>query len=158
MKDIGLLHVDLDGNDYWIFKELDLSDISPAIIILEYNSLFGKERAITVPYSPDFSRFNHHFSGLYWGASLKSLVLLANSKGYSFVGSNTAGNNAYFIRNDLVPKQIKVKTTEEAHVTALYRESRDKHGQLSFLRDSQRIDLIRGLRVINVETNQEELF
>lgn len=53
-KEVGILHVDLDGNDYWIWKEINV--ISPIVVILEYNSIFGIDRAITIPYDKGFYR------------------------------------------------------------------------------------------------------
>ena len=97
--DLGLLHIDLDGNDYWIWKQID--KFAPRILILEYNSVFGSENSWTVPYQADFYRFNAHYSGLYWGASLPALVELSSAKGYDLVGCNSAGNNAYFVRKDV---------------------------------------------------------
>ena len=94
---IGLLHIDIDGMDYWIWEELSKT-LLPDIVILEYNSVFGKERNITVPYSSEFERFKEHHSGLYAGASLGALVSLSEKRGYDFVGCNSAGNNAYFIK------------------------------------------------------------
>ena len=48
-SNIGLLHIDLDGNDYWILNAIDMKKYSPDILILEYNSNFGAERQITIP-------------------------------------------------------------------------------------------------------------
>ena len=155
-EEIGLLHVDIDGNDYWIMKELDLSKISPAIIILEYNSVFGRERAVTIPYQANFYRFNAHYSGLYWGASLKALTLLMRERGYSLIGSNSAGNNAYFVRNDLLTETITAKPIEAVYVESKYRKSRNEKGQFSFLRGKERLSLIKGLPVINTENMKEE--
>ncbi len=38
---IGLFHIDLDGNDYHILEAIDLTEVNPSIIIMEYNSVFG---------------------------------------------------------------------------------------------------------------------
>jgi len=153
-KDIGLLHIDLDGNDYWILNEIDLTVIRPTILIMEYNSVFGKERGITVPYNPDFIRTNSHYSNLYWGASLRSLVLLAQDKGYGFIGCNTNGNNAYFIREDRIENsKLKKLTVEQGYVESRFRESRNKNYKLSFLRGSERYQAIKGLPVFDTEKN-----
>lgn len=85
--EIGLLSIDIDGNDYWVWQAIE--SVNPAIIVAEYNSVFGKERAVTVPYDASFYRTNKHFSNLYFGASLKALTLLANKKGYDLVGCNS---------------------------------------------------------------------
>jgi len=153
-KDIGLLHIDLDGNDYWIWKEINV--INPIILILEYNSVFGIERAITVPYKSDFIRAKEHYSNLYWGASLKALYHLSKEKGYTFIGCNSAGNNAYFIRNDKLNEKVKEISLEKGYVKSKYRESRDINGNKTFIGGDKRLEVIRGLPVINVEKNQLE--
>ena len=80
--EIGLLSVDIDGNDYWVWEQIDV--VQPAIVIVEYNSRFGSQRAVTVPYDPAFVREKAHFSCAYYGASLPALVALGRRKGYAF--------------------------------------------------------------------------
>ncbi|RZG49142.1 hypothetical protein [Acinetobacter wuhouensis] len=154
--DIGLLHIDLDGNDYYILDAIE--SVSPVILILEYNSLFGIDRPISIPYDEGFYRTNAHYSNLYWGASLKSLYDLANEKGYSFLGCNSAGNNSYFVRNDKLNGKISPITLEEGFVNSRYRESRNKKGELTFLNKSEQRDLIKGLKVFNTNTKKLEIF
>lgn len=45
--DIGLLSIDIDGNDYWVWEAID--GISPRIVLIEYNSLFGRHAEVTIP-------------------------------------------------------------------------------------------------------------
>ncbi len=98
--EIGLLSIDIDGNDYWVWEAIDV--VTPAIVIVEYNHRFGSERAVAVPYSADFQRSNaHHSLTSTTGASLAALCRLGNRKGYAFVGCTTAGNDAFFVRRDL---------------------------------------------------------
>lgn len=145
---LDLLHIDLDGNDFWIWKEID---VNPAIVIVEYNSTFGIDRAITIPYAADFQRSKAHFSNLYWGSSLKALHLLALQKGYDFIGCNSAGNNAYFILHDLMNERVAKVSLEQGYVRSKYRESRDREGRLTFLAAMERAEAIRGLPVFDVE-------
>jgi hypothetical protein len=156
LTDIGLLSIDLDGNDLHILNELDLSRLNPSIIIMEYNSVFGKDRLITVPYDPTFMRTKKHYSNLYFGASLPALNYIANKKGYALIGSDSAGVNAYFVRDDLLNERIKKVTVEKAHVTSKARESRNKDGSLSYISGEQRYKVIQGLPVLNVITNEIE--
>jgi len=153
-KNIGLLHIDLDGNDAHILAELDLKELNPSIIIMEYNAVFGKERAISVPYDKDFLRTDKHYSNLYWGASLPALTYIAGNKGYGLVGCNLAGNNAYYVRKDLLNEKIREKTVDEAFVMSKFRESRDKDFALSYLDGNERAEIIKGLDVIDVKTNE----
>jgi hypothetical protein len=152
--ELGILHVDIDGNDYWIWKEID--SVNPVIIIVEYNSVFGKDRAITVPYDPSFVRTEKHYSDLYFGASIKAFVTLGQSRGYSFIGCNTAGNNAYFVRNDKM-KELKSLKAEEGYVESKFRECRDQQRNLTYVSGSNRIEVLNGLQVVNVETGATEL-
>jgi len=156
-KNIGLLHIDLDGNDAHILNELELKDLNPSILIMEYNAVFGKERPISVPYEKDFFRTDKHYSNLYFGASLPALTHIANNKGYGLVGCNLAGNNAYYVRKDLLNETIKEKTIEEAFVLSKFRESRNEDFSLSYLDGKERYEMIKGLSVINVKTNEMEI-
>lgn len=146
---IGLLHIDIDGNDYWIWRALTV--VQPIIMIVEYNSVFGCDRAITIPYESNFVRTNAHYSNLYAGASILALCDLAEEKGYAFVGSNSAGNNAYFIKKEFC-KDLKVLSPQEGYVLSKFRESRDKDGELNYLRDIKRLESIKGLPVFNTKT------
>jgi hypothetical protein len=153
-KEVGVLHIDLDGNDYWIWKEIDA--ISPIVVILEYNSVFGIDRAITIPYDKAFFRTTAHYSNLYFGASLRALHQLSASKGYSFIGCNSAGNNAYFVRNDKLNDSIQETALESGYVLFKARESRDRDDRLTHLTGRTRIEAIRGMPVYNVDKNQIE--
>ena len=155
-SNVGLLHIDLDGNDYYIFDEINC--INPNILILEYNSLFGIDREISVPYREDFNRTKAHYSNLFFGASLKSLHSLAYKKGFIFIGCNQAGNNAYFIRKDKINSKIKEVSLEDGYVISKFRESRDINGSLNFLDKLQAYEEIKGLDVYNTNTKRIEKF
>jgi hypothetical protein len=152
--EIGLLHIDIDGNDYWIWDAIRVVD--PTIVIIEYNSVFGPDRAITIPYQKTFRRNAAHFSNLYWGASLRALCILANNKGYAFVGCNSAGNNAYFVKRERLNNKVKEISLEKGFERSKFRESRDKKGFLTFLAGEDRLKAIIGLPVYNVLTGRME--
>ena len=146
--EIGLLSVDIDGNDYWVWKEIQV--VKPAIVIAEYNSRFGSSRAVTTPYSPNFVRSEAHYSMIYYGASLKAMCLLAEQKGYDFVGCNSAGNNAFFIHKDLKPDHISALRAEEGYVAGQFRESRNDRGELTFLSTEEERKILASLPLIEV--------
>ncbi|MFD2569024.1 hypothetical protein ACFSUS_00160 [Spirosoma soli] len=150
---IGLLSIDIDGNDYWVWKAI--TAVEADIVVIEYNSLFGAERAISVPYKPDFMREEAHYSYLYFGASLPALYALAIEKGYAFVGCNQAGNNAYFVKKEKL-NGLSALSVEEGYVYSRFRENRNQEGVMSFLDGAERSALLKGLPVINIETNKEE--
>jgi hypothetical protein len=153
-REVGILSVDIDGNDYFVFDAI--SFYSPSILILEYNAVFGSERAISVPYDPSFQRTAKHYSNLYFGASLAAMTLAAERKGYSLVGTTTAANNAFYVRNDLLNDRVEHLSVERAYTASNARESRGKDGQLTFVSGDSRAQLIKGLPVLNVHTGAIE--
>ena len=97
--EVDFLSIDLDGNDYWVWQAL--TACSPRVVVIEYNSSFGPDRAVTVPYDPKFDRHDHRF--VYYGASLAALAKLGSAKGYRLVTTEPTGVNAYFLRDDVGP-------------------------------------------------------
>jgi hypothetical protein len=150
--DIGLLSIDIDGNDYWIWESIDC--INPRVIVCEYNSVFGNKKKVTVPYKTDFVRGKEHFSELYFGASLAAFCDLAEKKGYDFVGTSSAGVNAYFVRKDLSEPFIIYKP-ENGFNESANRDSKNEKGELLFLRHHERLMLINDLPVFDIETKQK---
>lgn len=127
--DIGLLSIDIDGNDYWVWEAIQC--ISPRIVICEYNSLFGPAVQVTTPYDPAFIRDKAHHSKVYYGASIAALEALGRSKGYTLVGGNSAGNNVLFVRNDLTAA-VRPVSAVEAYQQARFREFHNEHGHLTY--------------------------
>lgn len=154
--EVGILSVDIDGNDYWVLKEINV--INPIIIIAEYNAVFGKDKALTVPYDSGFVRTGKHYSNLYWGASLGAFYILTKERGYSFIGCNSNGNNAYFIRNDKIGNIPVISTYQQGFVDSKFRECRDANGKLTYTKGNDRMNQIKNLEIINIETNQRETF
>jgi hypothetical protein len=150
--DIGLLSIDIDGNDYWVWEAIDV--VSPRIVVVEYNSLFGATRAVTVPYDAEFVRERKHHSRLYYGASLGALTKLGARKGYALVGSNEAGNNAFFVRDDVLGKLPRV-APELAYRRATFREGRNAEGTLTFDAFAARARAISQLPVYDLDRAAE---
>jgi len=146
--EIGLLSIDIDGNDYWVWEAIDVA--TPSLVVIEYNARFGPGRALTVPYDPAFVRTTAHYSNIYYGASLAALCLLAKRKGYCFVGCNTAGVNAFFVREDLRPSALPELTAAEGFVPLKFRESRTAQGALAFLTTEQEADILNQLPLVDV--------
>jgi hypothetical protein len=146
--EIGLLSVDIDGNDYWVWKAIDI--VQPTIVIAEYNARFGPERAVTTPYDPGFVRSKAHHSLIYYGASLSALWSLATAKGYALVGCNSSGNNAFFVRKDRLPASLPSLSPAEAYVRNQFREARGADGKLAFVDPQDEIALLAGLPLVTV--------
>jgi hypothetical protein len=153
-EDLGILSIDIDGNDYFVLEAINT--FRPRILICEYNDTFGATRKISVPYDPNFFRTRKHYSNLYYGASLPAITFLANRKGYSLVGTNSNGCNAFFVRDDSLNEKVTVLTAAQAFSPSKIRQSRDKRGNLSFLARGDRLKEMRGLPVVNVETGAME--
>ncbi|RKR85675.1 hypothetical protein BDD43_5946 [Mucilaginibacter gracilis] len=151
--EVGILHIDIDGNDYWVWKEIDT--INPVIVIVEYNSIYGPDNTWTTPYQADFYRTAAHHSNLYFGASLAALCDLAEEKGYHFIGSNSHGNNGYFVRKDKI-KDLRTMNAQEGYVLSKFRESRDENGDLTYISGTDRLKAISGMDIYNTRTNELE--
>ena len=149
-EDVGLLSIDIDGNDYWIWDAIDA--IRPAIVIVEYNSLLGLQ-PIAVPYQEDFNREQAHYSHLYYGASLGALEHLGRKKGYLLLGSNIWGHNAFFVRADIAG-EFREQRLEDAYVASKFRESRDLSGKMTYVRGADRVKLIADMPVLQVVTGE----
>jgi hypothetical protein len=148
---LGLLSIDIDGNDYWVWKSIQ--SVDPAIVICEYNPILGDRYPIAVPYNQKFTRFDGHYSGLYFGCSIEAIRHLASSRGYTFVGSNSNGINAFFVRNDLAAPVLAKLETARAFPSR-HRDSRNAQGGLNFTGGLARLDLISHLEVENVVTGE----
>ncbi len=144
---IGMLSIDVDGNDYWVWEQIHV--VNPIIVVVEWNSVFGSTHAISVPYDPMFQREKAHYSHLFFGASIAAFEHLGKSKGYSLIGSNTAGNNLFFVRNDRLGN-LKALSSAEAYIESRFRDSRDAMGQLNYLSGSLRRAEIQDLSVVDV--------
>lgn len=95
----NLLSLDIDGNDYWILDAMNLSNFE--IVVCEYNAIFGAHLNCTIPYSSNWNRIVGRDSYLVYGMSLKAAIELMREKGFTFVGTNRVGNNAFFVRSKL---------------------------------------------------------
>ena len=145
--DTGILSIDIDGNDYWVWEKIEV--VNPVIVVVEWNSVFGDEYAITIPYNSAFQREKEHYSCLYWGASIRAFEHLAERKGYALLCSNSAGNNLFFVRRDRLGR-LKPLSSKDAYVESTFRDSRDLSGKLNFLGGEKRRQEILDLSVIDV--------
>lgn len=102
-----LLSIDIDGNDYWIIKEI-LEHQNPAVIIAEFNAAYGDSR--TIKYNP-----NHVWQGdSYYGFSFHAGVKLAEANGYKVIFQNN-DMNMYMVREDLIKVPIPPVTFKQSN-------------------------------------------
>jgi hypothetical protein len=106
---IDLFSLDIDGVDYWIWKNLEAID--PRVVVVEFHSMWGAQRAVTVPYHAAFDRFKEKSD--FFGASLAAFVKLADEKGYRLVGGNKYCFNAFFIKKGIGEDLIPTLSTQE---------------------------------------------
>lgn len=149
---VGLLSLDIDGVDYWVLESL--KNVSPAILVVEYNSRFGSQRAVTVPYRPDFDRLKAHYGNCYFGASLPAFVRWGNEHGYRFVGATSAGNNAFFVRDDIMPSGLRALSAEEGFVKSCCCESRTADGELAYLTEDEEKEIMKDLPVVDLDAGE----
>ena len=152
-EEVGILSVDIDGNDYWVLNSINV--IKPQILICEYNGIFGTDERVSIPYKEDFQRTKAHYSNLYWGMSLGAARYYAENKGYIYLGSNSAGNNAFFVKEADFDKEYIPKDRDEYQYSK-YRESRNPDGTLSYLRGLKRLEAIKDMTLVDVISMTEK--
>lgn len=105
-KEFDLLSIDIDGNDYWIWKAL--CDYRPRVVVIEYNAAYPPPRKWVMAYDP-----NHRWDGsTHLGASLSALQNLGNQRGYALLGTDSHGLNAFFLRRDLLAASGFLEATD----------------------------------------------
>ncbi len=109
-----LLSIDIDGNDYWIWKAI--TQYKPRVVIMEYNACFPWNESKTIPYKSDFQWDKTD----YYGATLQAMVKLGNEKGYTLVATDRNGVNAFFVRNDAL-RGIHVREPERLYHPASFK-------------------------------------
>jgi len=107
--EIDLLSIDIDFNDYWVWKAITV--VRPRAVVIEYNAGLHPPLSVTVPYQPNRAGDGTNF----FGASLAALVRLSREKGYRIVGCNISGSNAFFVREDLCADHFLEPATAEEH-------------------------------------------
>jgi hypothetical protein len=108
-REIDFLSIDIDYNDYWIWKAIDV--VNPRLVAIEYNATLRPPMSLVVPYRPDAEWDGSNFQG----ASLEALVKLGAEKNYRIVGCSIAGVNAFFVRADLTADRFLEPATAQEH-------------------------------------------
>jgi hypothetical protein len=96
-SDPDVFSLDIDGVDYYVAKAVFDAGFRPKIFVVEYNSVFGPDKSMTVPYKEDFSFGREHPTRLYYGVSLAAWRKFFADLGYRFVTVDSKGVNAFFI-------------------------------------------------------------
>jgi len=90
----GFMLIDIDGNDYHVWKAI--TRYKPEIVMIEYNPSYGAEAEFVVEYKPDFVWNGDD----YYGASFAALVRLGREKGYALIHCSSDGDNLVFVKNE----------------------------------------------------------
>jgi hypothetical protein len=95
-KEFDLLSLNIDQNTYYVWE--GLTGFRPRVVVIEYNASIPPDVEWKVRYEP-----KRAWDGTCnFGASLKSFELLGRQLGYTLVGCDLNGVNAFFVRDDLV--------------------------------------------------------
>ena len=157
-NNLDLFSLDIDGIDYWILEALP--EKFSKIAVVEYNSIFGPNLEVTIPNLANFDRKKYHYSYLCYGVSLKALIKLMNKKKYTFVGTNIACHNAFFVLDSEV-KKLSLTLPDASdltkYTTSYISESRSIEGKLNYLSGKQKLKEIENCEVIDLSNLKEKL-
>ena len=93
-KTIDFFSIDIDGNDYWVLKNMVLKRVN--VICCEYNHWVGNNVKKVMPYNSE-----HQFKNdVFFGASLLAMYDLLHSKGFDLVAVDSSGTNAFFVKKE----------------------------------------------------------
>jgi hypothetical protein len=130
--EIDLLSIDVDGNDFWIWKAIEV--IQPRVVVIEYNASLGSHKSLAIKYNPTHSKLNYHPLGWYHGASLTALTKLAKDKGYALIACESSGVNAFFVRKDISRgvflEQSSLQAYYEDTRRAVFAPQEEQYGQI----------------------------
>jgi hypothetical protein len=125
--EIGLLSIDIDGNDYWVWDAITV--VNPRVVLIETHNEFGMEN-IVVPYDPDYFYPGKH--PVYHGASPVAMTNLARKKGYRLVGANELGFNFFFVKNGLADELLPEVSVESVLRHPSARAAVDKFDEIKY--------------------------
>src|SRR5579871_308380 len=107
--EIDLLSIDIDMNDYWVWKAIEV--VKPRVVVIEYNATLRPPMSVVVPYNPTQTWNGSN----YFGASLEALTRLGRQKGYRLVGCSFSGANAFFVHDAFAGDHFLDPATAEEH-------------------------------------------
>jgi hypothetical protein len=119
------LSIDIDGNDYWVWRALMYR---PRVVTIEYNAHVSPDLRRAIAYDPHF-RWN---GSDYFGASLRALADLGSRKGYELVHCERTGTNAFFVARSELPAYYVPRPLAD-----IYRPPNYMNAGMGFPRDPQ---------------------
>lgn len=103
-KSPDLLSIDIDSTDYWVRKAI--KKYTPRVLIMEYNDTYFPPTVWIQKKDKATGK-----EGINYGASLQALHDLNKNMGYTLIGCDFNGVNAFFIRNDCYSEELFEKNT-----------------------------------------------
>jgi hypothetical protein len=152
-REFDLLSLDIDGNDYWVWKEL--RSHVPRVVVIEYNSARLPGERWVMPY--DAERVWDGTS--LFGASLDALADLGSDLGYVLVGCDSRGVNAFFVRRDIAGDRFSHTSGGAAYhyVSPKYNDHRFGHPEnREQVLEDQVADLQRQLASVHAWIREKE--
>lgn len=90
-SDLDLLSIDIDSNDYYVWKVIH--NFHPKVVLIEYNASYPPPLKRVIEFHPmNFSDYSDYF-----GASIQSLYELGKKKGYELIYVEKEGVNLFFV-------------------------------------------------------------
>jgi hypothetical protein len=127
-REFDLLSLDIDQNTYYAWE--GLADFRPRVVVVEYNAALPADLDWKVRYDPE----KVCDRTINTGASLKAFENLGRRFGYSLVGCDIIGVNAFFVRSDLTGgKFVEPFTAENHHEPIRTSLLHRRNGRLNFL-------------------------
>jgi hypothetical protein len=96
-SDPDVFSLDIDGVDYYIAEEIFNAGFRPKIFAVEYNSVYGPDRSLTIPNIDGFVFTTAHPTHLYYGTSIAAWRKFFARHGYLFITVDRKGVNAFFV-------------------------------------------------------------
>jgi len=143
-RDPDFFSLDIDGTDYYVLQACFEAGLRPKVLCLEYNSAFGPDRAVTIPYADKFDIRAAHPSKLLYGVSLAGWKQIMASKGYEFITVDSNGVNAFFADPQALdlPSVVDLKRfVWRENVTQLVTFRCEWAGQFELIKDQELIDI-----------------
>lgn len=127
---LNILSLDIDGIDFWVSRKINFQKFNIDIFICEFNPIFGYDKAYSIPYCHNFNRWDYSNLGNLYGASIQAFKKLMKNRNFTFIGTNTSGNNAYFLNNthqSIIKNIDESKIFKRKFIDIIYKKDLDKN-------------------------------
>jgi hypothetical protein len=99
-KSIDFLSIDIDGNDWHIWRELS-KHVTARVVVIEFNASWPPPEDCVLPYDPQFA----WTATCRYGASIQAYYNLARSLGYSLVYQEIKAINLFFVLDSVLAEK-----------------------------------------------------